>query len=54
MILLKIDAIVVEAGVIIFLLVTLALVSMLLYAKTKLTTTGKVKLTINDEKELDV
>lgn len=54
MILLKIDAIVVEAGVIIFLLVTLALVSMLLYAKSKLTTTGKVKLTINDEKELDV
>lgn len=54
MILLKIDAIVVEAGVIIFLLVTLALVSMLLYAKTKLTTTGKVKLTINDEKELEV
>ncbi len=54
MILLKIDAIVVEAGVIIFLLVTLALVSMLLYAKSKLTSSGKVKLTINDKKELDV
>lgn len=54
MILLKIDAIVVESGVVIFLLVTLALVSILLYAKTKLTTTGNVKININDEKELEV
>jgi len=54
MILLKIDAIVVESGVVIFLLVTLALVSILLYAKSKLTATGQVKVTINDEKELEV
>ncbi|OFY38468.1 MAG: NADH:ubiquinone reductase (Na(+)-transporting) subunit F [Bacteroidetes bacterium GWF2_40_14] len=37
-----------------FLIVTLLLVIMLLYAKAKLTPSGKVKLTINEEKELIV
>ncbi len=42
------------AAVLVFLLVTLLLVGLLLYAKTKLTPQGKVKITINDEKELEV
>jgi len=37
-----------------FLIVTLLLVIMLLYAKAKLTPSGKVKLTINEDKELIV
>ncbi len=38
----------------IFLIITLLLVSMLLFAKAKLTSSGPVKITINQEKELDV
>jgi len=38
----------------IFLIVTLLLVGMLLFAKAKLTATGPVKITINEEKELEV
>ncbi|MEA4867963.1 MAG: NADH:ubiquinone reductase (Na(+)-transporting) subunit F [Rikenellaceae bacterium] len=37
-----------------FMLVTLLLVALLLYAKSKLTPSGKVKMTINQEKELVV
>jgi Na+-transporting NADH:ubiquinone oxidoreductase subunit F len=41
-------------SIVVFLLVILALVSMLLYAKAKLSPKGEVKLTINDEKEFTV
>ncbi|MDZ4059052.1 MAG: NADH:ubiquinone reductase (Na(+)-transporting) subunit F [Bacteroidales bacterium] len=37
-----------------FLIVTLLLVALLLYAKAKLTPSGKVKITINKEKEMEV
>ncbi len=39
---------------VIFLLVTLILVGMLIYARTKLMPTGNVKILINEEKELEV
>ncbi len=42
------------AAVVGFLLITLILVSILLYAKTKLLPEGNVKITINDDKELEV
>jgi NADH:ubiquinone oxidoreductase, Na(+)-translocating, F subunit len=54
MILLSIDSLIIGAGVIVFFLVTLVLVSVLLYAKKKLTPSGKVKVTINEEKVLEV
>ena len=38
----------------VFLGITLLLVAMLLYAKSKLTAGGTVKININDEKELEV
>ncbi len=38
----------------VFLGITLLLVGMLLYAKSKLTAGGTVKIKINDEKELEV
>jgi Na+-transporting NADH:ubiquinone oxidoreductase subunit F len=41
-------------SIVVFLGVILLLVAMLLYAKKKLTPTGRVKITINDEKELEV
>ena len=41
-------------SILVFLVVILLLVSMLLYAKSKLTAKGKVKITINDEKEIEV
>jgi Na+-transporting NADH:ubiquinone oxidoreductase subunit F len=41
-------------SIVIFLGVILLLVGMLLYAKTKLTPQGHVKLTINEEKEIEV
>lgn len=41
-------------SIIVFLGVILLLVAMLLYAKTKLTATGKVKININGEKEIEV
>jgi len=40
-------------GTIAFLIVIIALVLMLLYAKSKLTQSGPVKITINDEKEIE-
>jgi Na+-transporting NADH:ubiquinone oxidoreductase subunit F len=42
------------ASIVIFLVVTLLLVSMLLFARKKLMPQGKVKITINDEKEVEV
>jgi len=41
-------------GTIIFLFVILVLVSVLLFAKAKLSTSGNVKITINDEREIEV
>lgn len=41
-------------AIIAFAVITLILVAVLLYAKTKLTPSGNVKITINDEKEIDV
>jgi Na+-transporting NADH:ubiquinone oxidoreductase subunit F len=41
-------------SVIIFLLVSLLLIGMLLYAKTKLTTSGKVKIELNGERTIEV
>jgi Na+-transporting NADH:ubiquinone oxidoreductase subunit F len=41
-------------SIVVFLGIILLLVSMLLYAKSKLTATGTVKITINEEKELEV
>lgn len=40
--------------VVVFLVVTLLLTSMLLFAKTKLSPSGKIKITINGDKELEV
>lgn len=45
---------VVLISIVIFLVIILALVSLLLYARKKLTPQGEVKLNINDEKELVV
>jgi len=42
------------AGMVVFLLLTLLLVSVLLYAKSKLTPQGAVNININDEKDLEV
>jgi len=44
---------VIIASIVIFLVVTLLLVSILLYARKKLMPQGKVKITINGEKELE-
>ena len=54
MILLTSNFTVILLGIAIFLTIILALVMILLYARKKLTPQGKVKLTINDEKELEV
>lgn len=45
---------VVLASIVVFLVVIMLLVAGLLYARKKLTPQGKVKLTINEEKELEV
>ena len=53
MTLLVINTAIVTAGVIVFLIVTLILVGMLLFAKAKLTPKGEVKVSINHgEKEI--
>ncbi|HAF28179.1 MAG TPA: NADH:ubiquinone reductase (Na(+)-transporting) subunit F [Bacteroidales bacterium] len=54
MILLTSNFTVILLGIAIFLILILALVMVLLYARKKLTPQGAVKLTINDEKELEV
>ncbi len=48
------NAFVIIAGIIIFLAITLLLVGLLLYAKTKLTPQGQVKIDINGEHEMEV
>lgn len=53
MILLTIDPIIITTGIVVFLIVTLILVGMLLFAKAKLTAKGDVKVSINHgEREL--
>ena len=52
MIVLAIDVRVILLGLIIFLAVMLALVSLLLYIKKKLTPAGDIKVTINEETEV--
>jgi len=52
MIVLAIDVLVILFGLIIFLAVMLALVSLLLYIKKKLTPAGDIKVTINEETEV--
>lgn len=54
MILLASQGLVIAISILVFFVVILTLVSILLYAKSKLTPSGEVKLTINDEKELTV
>ncbi len=54
MILLTSNFTVIVLSIAIFLIIILALVMMLLYARKKLTPQGKVKLTINDEQEMEV
>ena len=41
-------------AIVVFFVVTIALVAVLLYAKSKLTSSGEVKININDDKELTV
>jgi len=52
MIILAVDMLVILLGMTLFLVVMLALVSLLLYIKKKLTPSGDIKLTINDETAL--
>ena len=54
MILLEINVLAVAVSVIVFLLVTMLLVSLLLFAKAKLVPEGTVKININGDNELDV
>jgi Na+-transporting NADH:ubiquinone oxidoreductase subunit F len=54
MILLASQGLVIIISIVVFFVVILTLVSVLLYAKSRLTPSGEVKLTINDEKELTV
>lgn len=54
MILLASFSLIITASIVVFLLVTLALVATLVLAKEKLSPKGKVKLTINDEKTIEV
>ncbi|MCF8331814.1 MAG: NADH:ubiquinone reductase (Na(+)-transporting) subunit F, partial [Bacteroidales bacterium] len=51
---LNIDPLIIAASVGVFLFVILLLVSILLYAKKKLTPQGEVTITINNDKELNV
>lgn len=53
MVLLAINTTIITAGIVVFLIVTLILVGMLLFAKAKLTAKGEVKISINNgEREL--
>jgi len=54
MILLASSGMIITISIVVFLVITLLLVGILLYAKTKLTPSGQVKIKINGEKELDV
>ena len=48
------DLFVIISGIVIFLVTTLVLVGLLLYAKAKLTPQGQVKIDINGERGLEV
>lgn len=54
MILLASFSLIITASIVVFLLVTIALVATLVFAKEKLSPKGKVKLIINDEKTIEV
>ncbi len=54
MILLASSGMIITISIVVFLVITLLLVGILLYAKSKLTPSGQVKIKINGEKELDV
>ncbi len=54
MILLSTQTLIIVSAISVFLIVIIALVIMLLYAKKKLTPQGKVKITINDEDPMEV
>ena len=54
MILLASSGLIIISSIVVFLLMTLMLVGMLLYAKAKLVASGPVKITINGERELEV
>ncbi len=54
MILLSSQGLVIVISIVVFFAVILTLVSVLLFAKSKLTPSGEVNLTINDEKEIKV
>ncbi len=53
-VLLSVGGLTIWASVIVFLLIILVLVVIILVAKAKLMPSGNVKITVNDEKELDV
>lgn len=48
------NVITIIAAIVVFLVITFLLVSLLLWAKARLTTSGPVKITINNEKEITV
>ncbi|MDR2009174.1 MAG: NADH:ubiquinone reductase (Na(+)-transporting) subunit F [Bacteroidales bacterium] len=50
MIILASNIVIIITAIVVFLLIVIILVSLLLYAKTKLTPQGKVKITINEDK----
>ncbi|MGB4327720.1 MAG: 2Fe-2S iron-sulfur cluster-binding protein, partial [Tenuifilum sp.] len=54
MILLSGNGTIIISAIAVFLLIILLLVAVLLYAKTKLTPQGRVRLVINEEKTLEV
>ncbi|HBI81443.1 MAG TPA: NADH:ubiquinone reductase (Na(+)-transporting) subunit F, partial [Bacteroidales bacterium] len=54
MVLLTGNGTIIFSAIVVFLLIILLLVAVLLYAKTKLTPQGKVKIVINDERNLEV
>lgn len=54
MILLASSGMIITISIVVFLVITLLLVGILLYAKSRLTPSGQVKIKINGEKELEV
>jgi Na+-transporting NADH:ubiquinone oxidoreductase subunit F len=52
--LLAISTVTILVAIIVFTIVTLSLVAILLWAKSKLTSSGPVKITINEEKVIEV
>lgn len=54
MIILATNTVVIITAIVVFLAIVIILVSLLLYAKKKLTPQGKVKITVNNDKSLEV